>query len=72
MDSILVPIKLVPGHYAHAVAIIAIIVLVTSWISVALRLYVRKVLVNNVGIDDWTVIVSAVCISCHPLPSSAK
>jgi hypothetical protein len=60
MDSLLIPIKTVPKHYAYAVAILSIIVLVTSWISVALRLYVRKVLVNNVGIDDWTVVVSAV------------
>jgi len=46
--------------------IIAVCVSVTLFMMfiVGLRIYVRAIMIKMMGIDDWIVIFSAVCLSC--------
>lgn len=40
--------------------ICAVILLATTTVAMALRLYVRRVILNTIGVDDWLLIIAYV------------
>ena len=49
----------------------AVSFLAFTYVSVALRTYVRAVLTRNFQIDDWLMLVSQVCLLKHPDQTAA-
>lgn len=64
-----------PGAHSGGLLAVAILAVLLGTLAVALRLYTRKVVLNQVGIDDYFAIISWVSLyrfdqlhsTCHSL-----
>ena len=50
------------GPRTTVMLIVAVVFLILSWISFALRVYVRAILLRSFGWDDWTMLLT-ICLS---------
>jgi len=48
---------------SHEVLAVAILFLVTSWITVGLRVYVRAGMLKTFGSDDWAMVATLVSVT---------
>ncbi|KAF2493557.1 hypothetical protein BU16DRAFT_83435 [Lophium mytilinum] len=50
---------------SHEVLAVAILFLVTSWITVSLRVYVRAGMLKTFGADDWTMVTTLLLFTAY-------
>jgi hypothetical protein len=56
----IIPIVLIPWHQTQAIVIVILFLLVLSWVTALLRLWIRRVLLRTIAIDDRLLIASLV------------
>ncbi|PNS19436.1 hypothetical protein CAC42_7280 [Sphaceloma murrayae] len=66
LDDYQEPPSQLQGEISGLVAV-SIILLVTSWVTVSLRMYVRVFMVRSVGIDDWFMVLTLLLFSAYAI-----